>query len=131
VPGVAQELVHDYRGNPHVICENAVYGIYIRDNQVGVATLEKEYFLKYLLPIVDTNRSKMYFSTFDQYYPAFDYFIFDQLDSSYTKILNIQDDLMMELYRSEYKWVDVRTKLWAKNKELQTGIDAEIWVGAN
>jgi hypothetical protein len=38
---------------------------------------------------------------------------------------------MMELYRSEYKWVDVRTKLWAKEKEHQTGIDAEIWVGAN
>jgi len=46
-------------------------------------------------------------------------------------ILDIQDDLMMELYRSEYKWVDVRTKLWAKNLENQTGIDAEIYVGAN
>ena len=39
--------------------------------------------------------------------------------------------LMMELYRSEYKWMDVRTKLWAKNKELETGIDAEIYIGAN
>jgi hypothetical protein len=38
---------------------------------------------------------------------------------------------MMELYRSEYKWVDVRTKLWAKEQEMKTGIDKEIWVGAN
>jgi hypothetical protein len=38
---------------------------------------------------------------------------------------------MMELYRSEYKWVDIRTKLWAKNLDNQTGIDAEIYVGAN
>ncbi len=45
--------------------------------------------------------------------------------------MHVEDKLMMELYRSEYKWVDVRTKLWAKNKELATGIDAEIWVGAN
>jgi hypothetical protein len=45
--------------------------------------------------------------------------------------MHIKDDLMMELYRSEYKWVDVRTKLWAKNKERETGIDAQIWVGAN
>jgi hypothetical protein len=37
----------------------------------------------------------------------------------------------MEMYRAEYKWMDIRTKLWAKNKELETGIDAEIWVGAN
>jgi hypothetical protein len=53
------------------------------------------------------------------------------LDSTYSKIINIKDDLMMELYRSEYKWVDVRTKLWAKNLELETGIDAEVYVGAN
>ena len=38
---------------------------------------------------------------------------------------------MMELYRSEIKWVDVRTRLWAKNLELQTGVDAEVYVGAN
>jgi hypothetical protein len=37
----------------------------------------------------------------------------------------------MELYRSEYKWVDVRTRLWAKQKEIETGVDAQIWVGAN
>ena len=36
----------------------------------------------------------------------------------------------MELYRSEYKWVDVRTRLWAKQKEIETGVDAQIWVGA-
>lgn len=131
VPGVAEELVHDYRGNTHIVCENAVYGIYISDEQIGIGTLEKEYFLKYIMPIVDTNRSKMYFSNFNKDYPAFDYFAFDQLDSTYSKLINIEDELMMELYRSEYKWVDVRTKLWAKNKELQTGIDAEIWVGAN
>jgi hypothetical protein len=64
-------------------------------------------------------------------YPAFDYFAFDQLDSVYKRIAEIEDELMMELYRSEYKWVDVRTKLWAKYKELETGIDAEVWVGAN
>lgn len=36
---------------------------------------------------------------------------------------------MMELYRSEFKYVDVRTKLWAMDKEHETGIDKEIWVG--
>ena len=49
---------------------------------------------------------------------TFEYFTFDQLDSSYKKIMHIEDDLMMELYSAEYKWADVRTKLWAKNKEI-------------
>lgn len=131
VPGVAEELVRDFRGNPHIVCEENVYGIYASENGVGIGELPRDYFLKYILPIIDTNKTKMYFSNFDENYPAMDYFAFDQLDSTYTKIMNIEDDLMMELYRSEYKWMDVRTKLWAYNQELMTGIDKEIWVGAN
>ena len=130
VPSIAEELVRDYRGNPHVICKDNVYGIHIDHQKIGISNLDKAYFLKYVAPIVDTSKAKMYFSNFNKDYPAFNYFAFDQLDSTYSKIIHIEDDLMMELYRSEYKWVDVRTKLWAKNKEYETGIDAEIWVGA-
>lgn len=131
VPGIAKEMVSDFRRNTHVICEENVFAIYTKDKTIGIARMEKDYFLKYVAPIVDTNASKMYFSNFNPDYPAFEYFSYDQLDSSYRKICDIKDDLMMELYRSEYKWVDIRTKLWAKHKELETGIDKEIWVGAN
>lgn len=131
VPDVAEELVRDYRGNPHVICEKNVFGIHTGKDAIGISTLTKDYYIKYLAPILDTNKTKLYFSTFNPDYPAFEYFSYDQLDSTYKKIMDIEDELMMELYRAEYKWVDVRTKLWAKNKEIQTGIDAEIWVGAN
>jgi hypothetical protein len=131
VPGIAEELVRDYRGNTHVVCANNVYGIHVHPSRIGISTLPKDYFFKYLAPILDTTKSKLFFSNFSKDYPAFDYFSFDQLDSTYCKIIEIKDDLMMELFRSEYKWVDVRTKLWAKNMELETGVDAEILVGAN
>lgn len=131
VPAKAQELIHDFRGNPHVVCEEMVYGIELKGGQVAISQVPKDYYMTYIAPVVDTNLSKMYFSNFNPDYPAFDYFSFDGLDSSYRKIMEVQDDLMMELYRSEYKWVDVRTQLWAKSLELQTGVDAEIYVGAN
>lgn len=131
VEDVAEELVHDFRFNPHVVCENTVLGVYVKEDELLLGTLEKDYFLKYIAPILDTNKSRLYFSNFTKLYPAFDYFSFDRIDSAYTRILGIEDELMMELYRSEYKWVDVRTKLWAKNKEIETGVDAEIWVGMN
>lgn len=131
VPGTAEEIIRDYRGNAHVVCADNVYGIHVNQHKIGIATIEKPYYLKYIAPIVDTNHTKMYFSNFNKDYPEFSYFSFDQLDSTYSKIINIKDDLMMELYRSEYKWADVRTKLWAKNLELETGIDAEVYVGAN
>lgn len=131
VPGLAEELIRDYRGNTHVVCSENVYGIHLENEGVEISTLPKEYYIKYLAPIIDTSHTKLYFSNFSSDYPAFEYFSYDQLDSTYKKIMDIEDELMMELYRSEYKWVDVRTKLWAKNKEIQTGVDAEIWVGAN
>ncbi|MCH2230463.1 MAG: hypothetical protein MK105_08970 [Crocinitomicaceae bacterium] len=131
VPNLAEKLERDYRGNSHIICNDAVFGVHVTDSEIALSSIDKDYFLKYLSPILDTNKTKMYFSNFNKDYPAFDYFAYDRMDSTYTKILEIQDDLMMELYRSEYKWVDVRTKLWAKTKEMQTGIDAEVWVGAN
>ena len=124
-------MARDYRGNTHVICKEKVFGVYVSDNLIELGQIPKDYFFKYVAPIVDTNASKMYFSNFNKDYPAFDYFVYDIFDSTYRAILNIKDDLMMELYRSEYKWVDVRTKLWAKNKERETGIDAQICVGAN
>ncbi|MFN5148820.1 MAG: hypothetical protein ACK5EK_07430 [Flavobacteriia bacterium] len=131
VPGTAEQLVRDYRGNAHVVCSENVYGLHIDQNTVGISTLDKAYFMKYLAPVLDTNKTKLFFSNFSKDYPAFNYYTYDQLDSTYSKIVHIEDALMMELYRAEYKWVDVRTKLWAKNKELETGVDAEIWVGAN
>lgn len=131
LPDKPVELVRDFRRNPHVVCETGVFGVHRSGEGVGISTLDKDYFLKYVMPIVDTSYSKLYFSNFNKFYPAFDYKIYDQLDSTYSNILEIKDDLMMELYRSEYKWVDVRTKLWAREKEQETGIDKEIWIGAN
>ena len=127
----AIELKRDFRGNAHVICKEHVYGVYSDGDQIELGLIPKDYYFKYIEPIVDTNTSKIFFSDFSKIYPAFDYYVFDKLDSSYKSIVNIKDDLMMELYRSEYKWMDVRTKLWAKNKEMETGIDAEIYIGAN
>jgi hypothetical protein len=131
LPGMAQELVRDFRGNTHVLCLDNVFGVLVNRNQIGISSIERGYFMKYVAPIVDTSYTKYFLSNFNKNYPAFEYYAYDLLDSTYSDILHIEDELMMELYRSEYKWVDVRTKLWAKNQEIQTGIDAEIWVGAN
>lgn len=131
IHGIGINLIKDYRDNIHVICQEEVYHISHKTDSLALFSIPKDYFLDYVLPIVDTTTTKLFFSNFNMYYPAFDYFALDQIDSSYRKIIHIEDPLMMELYRSEYKWVDVRTRLWAKQKEIETGVDAQIWVGAN
>lgn len=131
IHGIGINLIKDYRNNIHLICQEEVYHVSHKDDSLALFSIPKDYFIDYVLPIVDTTTSKLFFSNFNMYYPAFDYFALDQIDSSYRKIMHIEDPLMMELYRAEYKWVDVRTRLWAKQKEIETGIDAQIWVGAN
>jgi len=131
IPQRSVGLKRDFRGNVHVETEQQMYGIKRADSTLILGTIPKDYYYKYIAPIVDTSLTRQFYSSYIDIYPAFEYGAVDLLDSSYKAILHIQDDLMMELYRSEYKWVDVRTKLWAKNLENQTGIDAEIYVGAN
>lgn len=131
IPERAVALMRDFRGNVHVETASSMYGIARQDSALVLGSIPKDYFYKYLAPIVDTSLTKQFYSSYIDIYPAFEYASIDRLDSTYKAILHIQDDLMMELYRSEYKWIDVRTKLWAKNLENQTGIDAEIYVGAN
>ena len=126
-----RKLIRDYRGNVHAIGEEMVHGIQIKDSTMQTAQVPLTYYIKYLAPLIDTTISKVYVSNFNSVYPAFEYYAMDKQDSTYRLVTNVKDDLMMSLYRSEYKWMDVRTKLWAKNKELETGVDAEIWVGAN
>jgi hypothetical protein len=127
----AESLTRDYRGNTHIVCKDNVFGVFIKEDEIQLGMLPKPYFMKYVAPIVDTIQTKLFLSNFNKDYPAFEYYTFDQMDSTYRVILKIEDELMMELYRAEYKWMDIRTKMWAKNKELETDVDAEIWVGAN
>ncbi|MGB0915930.1 MAG: hypothetical protein ACPGVI_07640, partial [Crocinitomicaceae bacterium] len=128
----AKELTKDFRGNVHILCDKEVISVFVDDyKRVQLGTMDKGYYFKYLAPIVDSSYSSYFFSNYSDVYPAFEYFSFDKIDSTYKELMNIQDDLMMELYRSEYKWVDVRTKIWAKEMEKQTGVDKVIWVGAN
>ncbi|UKN02128.1 hypothetical protein K6119_01180 [Paracrocinitomix mangrovi] len=130
VVGEAVELSKDYRGNVHLINEERIYLIKVIENDIRTYLENRDYYFKYIAPIIDTIGDNIYFSNYSDLYPAFDYFEFNLKDSTYKVMLQIEDTLMMELYRSEFKYVDVRTKLWAHQKQIETGIDKEIWVGA-
>jgi len=60
VPDIAEKLVQDYRGNVHVICRNSVFTILAEGNTLKLALLEKDYFYRYVAPILDTNGFQMY-----------------------------------------------------------------------
>jgi hypothetical protein len=124
------ELKSDFRNNIHLITTENVYLINIENGLFHVYREDKDYYYKFLAPVVDTLNDRIYYSNYSAIYPAFDYMEFNKTDSVYKKMLEVKDKPLMEQYRAEFKFTDVRTKIWAHNKQIETGIDKEIWVGA-
>ena len=131
IEGESVELRKDFQGNIHLLTKERVFLVKVIRSKMYVYEENRDQFFKYLAPILDTIGPHIYYSNYSELYPAFDYLEFNREDSTYNTLLKVEDAPLMELYRAEFKYVDVRTKLWAANKELQTGIDKEIWVGAN
>lgn len=130
-PSEAIELIHDYMKNIYLRTKEETYRVttnqYLQLHLINTRDLENN-----VLPIIDTLENEyVYFSNYNKWYPAFDYFMVTRTDTQYTKVRHLEDKEMMEQYRAEYKWADVRTKLWAWDMEAESGIDREIWVGAN
>lgn len=131
----AIELKRDYEGNIYLIHENGCKRVVVNNNKLSTIDISIYYLNRFVLPIVGTTQHKMFFSTYDALYPAFDYFFLNVGDSVYQKFASVSDDEMLEQYRAEYVFVDmrdriaVRQKLQAKNEELATGVDAEVIYG--
>ena len=124
------ELKADYRNNIHLITTENVYLVLINNDKIRLLREDKQHYYKFVAPIVDTLEDRIYYSNYSEIYPAFDYIEFNKTDSVYKSMLKVVDEPMMEQYRAEFKFTGVRTKIWAHNKQIETGIDKEIWVGA-
>lgn len=126
----AIQLKNDFRGNVHLLTEGNVHFVLVQSGKLGVYQENRSYYFKYVDPIIDTIGNNIYFSNYSELYPAFDYFEFNLVDSLFKTLLTVEDDETMEFYRAEFKYLDNRTKMNLHNRELETGIDKEIWAGA-
>jgi hypothetical protein len=135
IAGRAIEITRDYEGNIYLITSLGCKKIVVDDDLIKAEHFDLEYLNTYVLPIVSTTSKKMFFSNYNKLYPAFNYYYLNIKDSAYTKFASVIDEEMMVQFRSDYKFADhyapgvVRRKLEAKNYELATGIDAEIYWG--
>jgi hypothetical protein len=125
------ELKKDFRSNLHLICKEAIYFITFKNDMFLVYPEDQQYYFQYVNPILDTINDKIYYSNYSDLYPAFNYIEFNQTDSVYKTMIAVVDEPMMEQYRAEFKFSNPRTQLWAHRKQIETGIDKEIWVGAS
>ena len=62
-------------------------------------------------------------------YPAFDHFAFDPSTRTTLPICSVVDKGTLQLFRSQYKYMDGRSKVVAMNMERKLGVDKEIIAG--
>lgn len=126
----AIKLIKGYQGEVYLMCQDRIYLVLFARSSIQLRVFDEDYFYEFVSPVVDTLESNYFVSNYSEWYPAFEYYGLNMQNPVHHRLLQIQDDLMMELYRAEYKWADVRTKLWAWDMERETGVDRQIWVGA-
>jgi hypothetical protein len=123
----ATKMERDYEGKIHVITSNFVFGVDVYENQIYLLKEDKNAYESFLKPLIDKKNDHIYFSNYAWHYPAFTYYAFNTIDSTYKNLKYIEDKFMLGMYRAEYKYVDTRTKLEAYRMQERTGVDKEIW----
>ena len=82
-----------------------------------------------VLPWTDSIPGHLLGNNFDATFPAFEHFAYDPQSEETRAICAVQDDHLMELFRSQYKYMSGHDKVVAMDLAIETGIDAEIIAG--
>lgn len=131
IPFLPEGMTIDYAGKIYVLGNDSFWRLTYEEGDIRIESSDREWFDKQIQPIVDTFDHHVYYTTYVEHFPAFECMRVSTTDSVYKELYYIEDSEMMEHYRAEYKYADVRTKLWAWDMERETNIDREVWVGAN
>lgn len=115
-----------YPGQCILETKEGKYWVLETEDELVLQAIAPEEFKTNIAPVVDTLGNKIFASTFFENYPAFDYLHFSMTDTAAQVLVSIQNDWMMEQFRSEYKWLSGRGKLEAYRTELRTGVDKEV-----
>jgi hypothetical protein len=124
-----EDCKHFYKDCPGEIflyTRHDMYWINLQSNGISYSRVEQEDFSKSIEPIVDTIDHLVYYSNYNKEFPAFDYYQYNSADSSFELVQHIEDEAMMRMLRSEYKYLTPREKLDAYRFEMETGMDKEV-----
>jgi hypothetical protein len=125
VPEISKGL---FEGYMNMIFVEGRYNYYMHEPslQGEFYKIDRDTFNVFIAPLIDTIGDYICFTTFDPNYPAFEYKTYNQVDSTIKTVRYLANDLVLELFRSEYKYLSPRDRLDAYKMELATGIEKEV-----
>jgi len=124
--GEAKEFYHDFMGYTNVFCEHALYRIRVINQEIVLAALPMEDYNSLVKPILDTLDGQIIFSDYWREYPSFNYYTYDQKDSSRHLICNVTNEDLMHAYNFEYYSMPSKNKLAARRLAMELHTDKHI-----
>ncbi len=125
LPPNPQEIYTDYKSRLYLLYENEVLALFDNGKKFDTLLLSMADFTERINPIIDSVGQKLIYSDYKWFYPKFNYFLFDRTTEKSASFTTVTNDELLELYRSEYKYLPPRKRLEAAQMEYETGIDRE------
>lgn len=126
IPKEAIELFKDFTGTINVVCKGAVYRVEVLEDELLLYPRDMAEFNYLIRPVIDTLGAGLYFTDYHPDFPAANYFYDDEELDTAKLVHAVKDEFMMELFRSEYKYLEPRGKIAARDLADQYNIDKEV-----
>ena len=129
IPGEVVGLRSDHEQRAIVEGVDKAWFAEPREGEIQLSGVELEVLHSAVLPWTDSIPQRMLGSTFSRTFPAFDHIAYHTVRKESDLICAVEDTFLMQLFRSQYKYMSGRDKVIAMDMEIETGIDREIIAG--
>lgn len=129
VPEDACGLAQDFAGRAVVEGRRCAWFPRLDGDSILFSRMDMEQYHQAVRPWTDSLAGRLIGSNRDVTYPAFDHIAHDLSDGTDRIICSIRDEETMSLFRSQYKYMSGRDKVFAMDLEKETGVDREVIAG--
>ena len=122
-------LRHDRDQQPIIEGRSQAWYAYLEYAEIALQALDKHALHDGILPWTDSVPGYLLGTSLSRTYPAFDHIAYDPKRKEAIAFCSVEDEFLVELFRSEYKYMTGANKVIAMNMETQLGVDKEIIAG--
>lgn len=129
MPGEVRRLHHDHRGRVVVDGQADAWVAEWRNDAIVLGVVDRRTLHNAILPWTDSTAGRLLGTNRSEEWPAFDHLAFDPQSDLQQAFCTIEDKFVMELFRSQYKYMSGRDKVIAMDLEKDSGIDRQVIAG--
>lgn len=129
LPSSARALHHDHRQRVIVEGMDEAWLAVKGDDGIELERIDRATLHDAVLPWTDSIPGYLLGNNLSTTYPAFDHIAYDPQAETARLICAVEDERLMDLFRSQYKYMSGHDKVVAMDLEKELGVDREVIAG--